>query len=112
MMGTARAKRALKDKRSGQAATHASAVKAVVQILFATSRSYTIDSLRHELREFFLEESNYEKRAVASLSAVRLVSGLLDASPALAAIDVPEAPSIDQVDAIPKTIDSITDATV
>lgn len=85
-MSTARAKRALKGKRSGQAATHAYAVKAVVQILFATSRSYTIDSLRAKLREFFLEEADYDKRAVASLSAVELISALLEASPALAAV--------------------------
>ena len=86
MMRTAAAKRSQKGKRSGQAATHAHAVKAVIQILFATSRAYTIDTLREKLREFYLEETDYEKRAVASLSAVDLVTLLLEASPTLAAV--------------------------
>jgi len=85
-MKPAPAKRRLKNKRGGQAAVHAHAVKAVVQILFATSKPYTVDTLREKLREFFLEEADYEKRAVASLTTVELVSALLEASPVLAEV--------------------------
>ena len=73
-------------RRGGQAAVHAHAVKAVVQILFATGQAYTVDTLREKLREFFREEGDYEKRAVASLSTIELVTALLEASPTLAAV--------------------------
>jgi chromosome segregation and condensation protein ScpB len=85
-MSAATTRRVQKSKKSGQAAIQAQAVKAVIQILFATSRSYTIDTLREKLREFYLEEADYEKRALASLSAVEVVTALLEASPTLAAI--------------------------
>ncbi len=73
-------------RRGSQGAIQAHAVKAVVQILFATSRSYTIDTLKEKLREFYLDEADYEKRAVASLSTVELMTALLEASPTLSAV--------------------------
>ncbi len=52
-------------------------------MLFATGKAYTIETLREKLREFFLGENDYEKRAVASMSAVQLITALLEASPTL-----------------------------
>ena len=52
-------------RRGGQAASNGHAVRAVVQILLATGKSYTIETLREKLREFFVEDNDYEKRAVA-----------------------------------------------
>lgn len=75
-----------KKKASGQAAVNAHAVRAVVQMLVATGKAYTIETLREKLREFFLEEGDYEKRAVASMSAVQLITALLEASPQLKAL--------------------------
>lgn len=72
-----------KRKSAGQAAVNAHAVRAVVQILFATGKAYTIEMLREKLREFFVGEGDSEKRAVAALSAVQLITALLEASPAL-----------------------------
>ena len=72
-----------KRKAGGQAATNGHAVRAVVQILFATGKAYTIETLRERLREFFLGEGDSEKRAVAALSTVQLITALLEASPAL-----------------------------
>ena len=72
-----------KRKSGGQAATNGHAVRAVVQILFATGKAYTIDTLREKLREFFVGEGDSEKRAVAALSTVQLITALLEASPAL-----------------------------
>jgi segregation and condensation protein B len=86
VMKTVTRRRPKSKRRGDRAAIHAHAVKAVVQILFATSHPYTIDTLREKLREFFLEEGDHEKRAVASLPAVELVSALLEASPTLSSI--------------------------
>lgn len=72
-----------KRKSAGQAAVHGHAVRAVVQILFATGKAYTIETLREKLREFFVGEGDSEKRAVAALSTVQLITALLEASPAL-----------------------------
>ena len=72
-----------KRKAGGQAAINGHAVRAVVQILFATGKAYTIESLREKLREFFVGEGDYEKRAVASISAVELITAMLEASPQL-----------------------------
>ena len=69
-----------KRKAGGQAATNGHAVRAVVQILFATGKAYTIETLRERLREFFVGVGDSEKRAVAALS------GLLEASPTLEAL--------------------------
>jgi chromosome segregation and condensation protein ScpB len=61
-------------------------VRAVVQILFATGKPYTLETLRERLREFFVEENDYEKRAVASMSAVQLITAILEAGPQLEAL--------------------------
>jgi hypothetical protein len=75
-----------KRKTGGQAAINAHAVRAVVQILFATGKPYTLETLRERLREFFVEEGDYEKRAVASMSAVQLITAILEARPQLEAL--------------------------
>ena len=75
-----------KRKSGGQAAINAHAVRAVVQILFATGKPYTLETLRERLREFFVEEGDYEKRAVASMSAVQLITAILEAGPQLEAL--------------------------
>lgn len=72
-----------KRKSVGQAAVNAHAVRAVVQILFATGKAYTIETLREKLREFFVGEGDSEKRAVAALSTVQLITAILEANPAL-----------------------------
>ncbi len=72
-----------KRKSAGQAAVNAHAVRAVVQILFATGKACTIETLREKLREFFVGEGDSEKRAVAALTTVQLITALLEASPAL-----------------------------
>ena len=41
------------------------AAKTVVQLLFTTGKSFTVDGLREKLREFFREEVRAEVRAVA-----------------------------------------------
>jgi chromosome segregation and condensation protein ScpB len=53
------------------------AAKAVVQLLFATGKSFTVDGLREKLREFFRHEIRVEVRAVAALTNVELVTALL-----------------------------------
>ena len=73
-------------RRGGQAASNGHAVRAVVQILLATGKSYTIETLREKLREFFVEDNDYEKRAVASFTSFELVSALLESSSALDAV--------------------------
>ncbi len=75
-----------KRKACGQAAVNAHAVRAVVQILFATGKACTIETLREKLREFYVEEGDYEKRAVASMSAVQLITALLEAGAQLEAL--------------------------
>jgi len=75
-----------KRKNGGQAAINTHAVRAVVQILFATGKPYTLETLREKLREFFVEEGDYEKRAVASMSAVQLITAILEAGPQLEAL--------------------------
>ena len=53
------------------------AAKAVVQLLFATGKSFTVDGLREKLREFFRQEVRPELRAVAALNNVELISALI-----------------------------------
>jgi hypothetical protein len=53
------------------------AAKAVVQLLFSTEKSFTVDGLREKLREFFRQEVRAESRAVAALSNVELITALL-----------------------------------
>ena len=50
------------------------AAKAVVQLLFSTGKSFTVDGLREKLREFFRKEVRAEMRAVAALSNVELIT--------------------------------------
>jgi chromosome segregation and condensation protein ScpB len=80
------ASRGKRKSGGGQAAINAHAVRAVVQILFATGKPYTLETLRERLREFFVEEGDYEKRAVASMSAVQLITAILEAGPQLEAL--------------------------
>jgi chromosome segregation and condensation protein ScpB len=53
------------------------AAKAVVQLLFATGKSFTLDGLREKLRELFRQEVSAELRAVAALNNVELISALI-----------------------------------
>ena len=75
-----------KKKSGGQAAINSHAVRAVVQMLFATGKPYTLETLRERLREFFVVEGDFEKRAVASMSAVQLITAILEAGPQLEAL--------------------------
>ena len=61
------------------------ALRSVVQLLFATGRSFTVDGLREKLREFYREEARAEIRAVASLNNVELITALLDGNKQLEA---------------------------
>ena len=63
------------------------AAKVVVQLLFATGKSFTVDGLREKLREFYREEVRPELRAVAALNNVELIpySFLSTANSALSA---------------------------
>jgi chromosome segregation and condensation protein ScpB len=60
------------------------AAKAVVQLLFSTGKSFTVDGLREKLREFFRGEVRAEVRAVAALSNVELITALLSCNRQLA----------------------------
>jgi chromosome segregation and condensation protein ScpB len=53
------------------------AAKSVVQLLFATGKSFTVDGLREKLREFFRQEVRAELRAVAALNSVELITALI-----------------------------------
>lgn len=72
-------------KRSGNGAAEV-ASKAVVQILFATGKSLTVDGLREKLREFFREEVRAEIRAVAALTNVELIAALLQCNQQLESV--------------------------
>lgn len=67
-------------KRGGEKAVAAGAAKVVVQLLFSTGKSFTVDGLREKLREWFREEARAELRATASLTNVQLVTALLEAN--------------------------------
>ena len=62
------------------------AAKAVVQLLFSTGKSFTVDGLREKLREFFRQEVRAEMRAVAALSNVELITALLACNRQLASV--------------------------
>jgi chromosome segregation and condensation protein ScpB len=62
------------------------AAKAVVQLLFATGKSFTVDGLREKLREFFRQEVRGELRAVAALNNVELITALISFNPQLALV--------------------------
>jgi chromosome segregation and condensation protein ScpB len=70
-----------KTERVGEIAT-----KAIVQLLFSTGKSFTVDGLREKLREFFREEVRAELRAVAALSNVDLITALLSCNRQLALV--------------------------
>ena len=53
------------------------AAKSVVQLLFATGKSFTVDGLPEKLREFFRQEVRAELRAVAALNIVELITALI-----------------------------------
>jgi chromosome segregation and condensation protein ScpB len=53
------------------------AAKTVVQLLFTTGKSFTVDGLREKLREFFRQEVRPELRAVAALNNVELITALI-----------------------------------
>ena len=57
-----------------------------MQLLFSTSKSFTVDGLREKLREFFREEVRAELRAVAALNNVELISALLSSNRQLALV--------------------------
>jgi hypothetical protein len=56
------------------------AAKAVVQLLFATGKSFTVDGLREKLREFFRQEVRAELRAVAALNNVKVSTAAMRAA--------------------------------
>ena len=62
------------------------AAKAVVQLLFSTGKSFTVDGLREKLREFFREEIRAELRALAALNNVELITALLSSNRQLALV--------------------------
>jgi hypothetical protein len=53
------------------------AAKAVVQLLFSTGKSFTVDGLREKLREFFRQEVRAKLRAVAALNNLELITVLI-----------------------------------
>ncbi|MES2571509.1 MAG: SMC-Scp complex subunit ScpB [Verrucomicrobiota bacterium] len=67
-------------KRASAANVGAIAARAVVQWLFTTGRSVTLEGIREKLRDLFRQETHSEERAVASLSQVELVTALLQAN--------------------------------
>jgi len=65
-------------KHSSTGTTAQVATKAVVQLLFATGKTLTVDGLREKLREFFREDVRAEIRAAAALANVELIAALLE----------------------------------
>ena len=57
-----------------------------MQLLFSTSKSFTVDGLHEKLREFFREEVRAELRAIAALNNVELISALLSSNRQLALV--------------------------
>jgi len=72
-----------KPKRKELAPAPQVAARAVIQILMATGKRYTVEGLREKLRELLRTEGNSEIRAVASMSSVELIAALLDANQGL-----------------------------
>ena len=62
------------------------AARAVVQLLFATGKSFTVDGLREKLREFFRQEVRPELRSVAALNNVELITALISFNRQLALV--------------------------
>src|SRR5690242_634533 len=71
-----------KPKANGKSAKGASslAARVVIQVLFATGKTITIEGLREKLRAWFLPETDESRRAIASMSTVELVAALLEAN--------------------------------
>ncbi|MDB6175881.1 MAG: scpB [Chthoniobacteraceae bacterium] len=67
-------------KRASHGNAGANAARAVVQWLFVSGKSVTLEGIREKLRDLFREEVKIEDRAVASLSQVELVTALLQAN--------------------------------
>ena len=61
----------------------ATAARCVIQLLFATGKTYTVDGLREKLRALFKEDPNPEFRAVAAIKKTQLVSALIQANEVL-----------------------------
>lgn len=55
-------------------------------IFFRPGNPYTLETLRERLREFFVEEGDYAKRALALMSVVQLITAILEAGPQLEAL--------------------------
>jgi len=84
-MSTTHRKRVGEKKNGASSASPAAiAAKAVVQLLFATGKSFTVDGLREKLREFYREEVRGELRAAAAFNNVELITALLDCNRQLA----------------------------
>lgn len=62
------------------------AAAAAIQLLLATGKRMTVDSLREKLRECYRGVGNYEERAVASMSNVELIEALLNRNELLAKV--------------------------
>ena len=62
------------------------AAKAIVQMLFTTAQSFTLDGLREKLREFYKTDTRAESRALAALSTIELVTALLESNQLLDAV--------------------------
>ena len=73
-------------KRASHANAGATAARAVVQWLFVSGKSVTLEGIREKLRDLFREEVRSEERAVASISQVELVTALLKANANLEAV--------------------------
>lgn len=56
----------------------------LVQLLFTTSKSFTVDALREKLRDFYKNDANAHVRASASITNVELIGILIDANKSLA----------------------------
>jgi chromosome segregation and condensation protein ScpB len=71
-------------KQNDRAATARVVTKTVVQVLFTTAKTFTVDTLREKLREFYREDARAEVRAAAAVTNVELVAMLLDCNKQLA----------------------------
>lgn len=86
-MSATRQKRVAEKRGTGSVMSPAAvAVKAAVQLLFTTGKSFTVDGLREKIREFFREEARGEVRAAAALNNVELITALLDGNRQLALV--------------------------
>lgn len=75
---------AVRSRKTKAATAGATAARAIVQMLAVTGKRFTLEELRERLREFYREEPGEAVRAAAALSAMDLLSALLDLNTALA----------------------------